>query len=479
MSKVNITSNLVPISYSIKAAMHQLNQGVGGILLCVNEEGVVLGVLTDGDIRRAFLGGAKLDDLVVSIMNRDFTHGYSGVKREENLKLLNSVIQHVPILDKAGKPVDMLSWSQFLSLPITTPSLGGNELKYVADCIETVWISSQGGYVGKFQDSFEKYHNGGTAICTSSGTAALHLALLALGIGQGDEVIVPNITFGATANVVIHVGARPVFVDVDIETYTLDIKAMQGAINARTKAIIPVHLYGHPCDMDPILKIAEERGLKVIEDCAEALGAEYKGQKVGLLGDVGCFSFFANKVITTGEGGMVLTKDQSLIDRISLYRDHGMSKERKYWHIVPGFNYRMTNLQAAVGLAQLERINDFLNQRDRIVRLYNSRLRDIAGLNIPRSAPWARNVHWLYSITLDSEILGIGRDELARKLSNFGIETRPVFPTLNGQPAYGSKRGSFPVSEFFANNGLSLPTGNTLTESDVDRVCDVIASILR
>lgn len=475
---VNISPNVILTSCSVETAMRQLNQGVGGILICVNSEGVTEGVLTDGDVRRALLRGAKLGESVESIMIRDFVYGNSKNTREENLKLLNPVVRNVPILDTAGRPVDMLSWSDFLRLPITTPSLAGNELKYVADCIETVWISSQGSYISKFEKSFEQYHGGGTALCVSSGTAALHLALLAVGIGQGDEVIVPNITFGATANVVIHTGAKPIFVDVNPETYTMDTDDLIRTINDKTKAIIPVHLYGHPCDMDAILEVAKARGLKVIEDCAEALGAEYKGEKVGLLGDVGCFSFFANKVITTGEGGMLLTKDQSLCERMSLYRDHGMSKKKRYWHLVPGFNYRMTNLQAAVGLAQLERIDYFLAQRDRIVGIYNSRLQGIDGLHTPQSAPWARNIHWLYSIVLDPEILDISRDELAVKLSSLGIETRPVFPPLSTQPAYESGRDSFAVSEYFANNGLSLPTGNSLGEADVDRVCDAIIDIL-
>ena len=458
--------------------MQQLDQGIDGILLCVDDKGAMQGLLTDGDIRRALLQGAELSDSVESIMNREFISGRAENTREENLKLLDSTVRHVPVLDSKNHPVDMISWSELWRLPITTPSLAGNELKYVADCIETVWISSQGSYIEKFQDAFSSYHGSGKALCTSSGTTALHLALVSMGIGPGDEVIIPDITFGASANVVIHTGAQPVFVDIDPETHTMDVDSVRDAVTPRTKAIMPVHLYGHPCDMDPILEIARQNNLKVIEDCAEALGAEYKGQKVGLLGDVGCFSFFANKVITTGEGGMVLTNDQNLFERMSLYRDHGMSKERRYWHLVPGFNYRMTNLQAAVGLAQLERINHFLHQRDQVVKTYNNCLKKIAGLNIPKSAVWARNIFWLYSIVIDEKILGIQRDELANRLVEKGVETRPVFPPLHNQPAYAHTAASFPVSEYFGSNGLSLPTGNTLSIKDVKRVCEAISTVL-
>ncbi|MDJ0686516.1 MAG: aminotransferase class I/II-fold pyridoxal phosphate-dependent enzyme [Alphaproteobacteria bacterium] len=475
----DITGNLIISGSTVKAAMQQLNEGIDGILLCTDEDGVMQGLLTDGDVRRALLQGADLSDPVKSIMNRAFISGNVENSREENLKILDSVIRHVPILDSAGKPVDMVSWSELWRLPITTPSLAGNELKYVADCIETVWISSQGGYIEGFQNAFSAYHGSGMALCTSSGTTALHLALVALGIGPGDEVVVPDITFGASANVVVHTGARPVFVDVHPETLTMDVQCLKGAITENTKAVMPVHLYGHPCDMDPIIEIAQNYDLRVVEDCAEALGAEYKGQKVGLLGDVGCFSFFANKVITTGEGGMVLTKDHDLFDRLSLYRDHGMSKDRKYWHLVPGFNYRMTNLQAAVGLAQLERIDHFLQQRDRVVDTYYNRLKDIAGIKTPLTASWARNIHWLYSIIVIPEILGIDREELALELHKHGIETRPVFPPLHAQPAYRGQDGSFPTSEYFAAHGLSLPTGNTLSVQEADHVGEMIRRVVQ
>ena len=475
----DISNNLIAIEATLNAAMQQLNQGVGGVLFCIDEQGAMQGLLTDGDVRRALLNGVTLADNVAAAMNRQFIKGDALAPREQNLQLLGPVVRHVPLLNEAGQPIDMVSWSEMWRLPVTTPSLAGNELKYVVDCIETVWISSQGGYIEKFQDAFVTYHGEGTALCTSSGTTALHLALVALGIGPGDEVIVPDISFGASANVVMHAGATPVFVDIDPQTWTLDVHALKGAMTPRTKAIMPVHLYGHPCDMDPIIAFAREHELKIIEDCAEALGAEYKGRKVGLLGDVGCFSFFANKVITTGEGGMVLTKDTELMERMALYRDHGMSKQHRYWHLVPGYNYRMTNLQAALGLAQMERIEHFLSQRDKVVAMYDERLSGIPGLRTPPTASWARNIHWLYSIGVDPDTLGMTRDELAQRLHERGIETRPVFPPLHNQPAYGGSNRNFPVAQRFSECGLSLPTGNALTLQDAERVCNALCDVIK
>lgn len=475
----DISANILTTSASLKDAMVRLDQGIGGVIFCVDAAGRMVGMLTDGDIRRALLSGAPMDDAIERLMNHKFTSATSAQSHTDHVKLLSSTIRHIPVLDDAGRPVDMVSWAELWRMPMTEPSLGGNEMKYVVDCIDTVWISSQGGYIDKFQDAFTDFLGGGSAHCTSSGTTALQLALAALDIGAGDEVIVPDITFGATANVVIHVGATPVFIDIDPQTWAMDVDAFAAAVTPKTKAVIPVHLYGHPCDMDPIMEIARANDIKVIEDCAEALGAEYKGRKVGLIGDVGCFSFFANKVITTGEGGMTTTNDPDLHARMGLLRDHGMDKNRRYWHLEPGFNFRMTNLQAALGLAQMERIEDFLTQRDAVVECYDAKLKDIEGIRIPPRAEWARNIHWLYSIEVDAAGAGISRDKLAAQLGEVGIDTRPVFPPLHLQPAFGSgPEGAFPVAEAFGKTGLSLPTANGLSVGDATRVADQLIKII-
>jgi len=475
----DISRNILPLRSTLREVLERLNVGVQGVILMVDDDGRMRGLFTDGDARRALLGGASLDAGAEPHMNGRFTAGSATASRQENLKLLTEKIRHLPVLDAVGRPVDLISWAELWRLPVMEPSLGGNELKYVSDCIASNWISSQGKYVTSFEEAFRNFTGGEHALCVSSGTTALHLALAALEIGNGDEVIMPDLTFAATANVVIHQGGIPVLADVTRKTWTLNPAEIERKITERTRAIMPVHLYGHPCDMDPILEIAAKHKLKVIEDCAESLGASYEGRQTGTMGDVGCFSFFANKVITTGEGGMVTTADPALHLKMAILRDHGMSKEKRYWHLYPGYNYRMTNLQAAVGLAQMERIQDFLEHRAHVVARYNEHLGDLRGIQLPPCASWAHNIYWLYSIVIDEEEAGITRGELATKLAERGIETRPFFYPVHVQPPYlAFAKGSFPVTEWLSARGLSLPTANDILLEDVDRVCTAIAEIV-
>ncbi len=474
MSK-DIQRNLLPQSATLREALERLNGGVSGAVFLVDDAGVLRGLFTDGDVRRALLAGAVLDDAAARWMNRKFTTGRASASHEENLRLLSKNIRHLPILDNAGRPVEFLSWAELWKLPVTQPSLGGNELKYVSDCIATSWISSQGSYVSQFEQAFANFHGVREALTVSNGTTALHLALVALGIGPGDEVIVPDLTFAASANVVIHCGATPVLADVTRGTWTLDPAEFARKITPRTRAVMPVHLYGHPCDMDPIMEIARQHGLRVVEDCAEALGAKYKGRLVGTIGDAGCFSFFANKVITTGEGGMVFTSDPALHRRMQILRDHGMEKGRRYWHVEAGFNYRMTNIQAAIGLAQMERIDFFLGRHREISRHYTERLRGLPGITLPPAEPWADAICWLYSIVLDEAQAGLNRDRLVRELAQHGVETRNLFFPLHLQPPYPqAPDAEYPVSTWLSARGLSLPTSKDLESAQIDRVCDAI-----
>lgn len=462
----DIQRNIMPETATLRAASQRLNEGVGGLILLVDETGALSGVLTDGDFRRAVLAGGDLDQPVSNCMNRNFQSASKETPREQLLQRLDHRIRHLPLLDRDGRPVDMVSWNEIWRMPISEPSLGGNELKYVADCINTMWISSQGAYIGKFEKAVCDYVGAPYGLTTSNGTTALQLALVALDIGRGHEVIVPSTTFGACGNAVIHAGATPVFVDIDRRTKTIDPAAIEAAITPRTKAIMPVHLYGHPADMDAILDIAARHGLKVVEDCAEAIGAEYKGRRVGTFADVGCFSFFANKVVTTGEGGFVTTKDEALHRRMKRLRDHGMEPGRRYWHVEPGFNFRMTNMQAAVGLAQMERVDAFLEGRLKVARLYTELLSGVDGISVPFVANWAKSIYWLYVVEVDGD-----RDALIRRLAKRGIETRYVFPALHLQPAFGSQAANTrPVSERYAQQGLCLPLSNTMTEEDARRV---------
>lgn len=468
-------------SATIFEVVERLNQGVGGMIVLTDEDRVVRGVMTDGDIRRALLNGLSLQSPAVQAMKTSFVAGSSQKSEEENVALLDDRIRHVPVLDEEGRLTDIISWSRLWRAPISAPFLGGNELKYVSDCIARSWISSQGEYIRKFEATFAEYHGVRHALSVANGTCALHLALVAAGVGPGHSVAVPNLTFGASANAVIHAGAKPVFIDVDPVTWNLDSEDLRRKLTPEMKAVMPVHLYGHPCDMEPILELASAHRLTVVEDCAEALGARYRGQLVGTFGQAGCFSFFANKVITTGEGGMVVTNDSDLYKRLVLYRDHGMEPSRRYWHLVPGFNYRMTNLQAAVGLAQMEQIEDFLQRMGTIDRFYREELGDFAEMLMPPSQPGCEPVCWLFTLLLrGTDHCKLSREDLIRYLASHGIDSRPMFYPLDQQPAYGSFAGTdCPVSHSISPMGLSLPTSKELSEDQVRLIGKTVANFVK
>jgi perosamine synthetase len=358
-------------------------------------------------------------------------------------------------------------------IPIAEPLFDGNELKYLTDCINTGWISSVGSYVRKFEQGFAEYVGCKYGAAVHTGTAALHLALAALDIGPGDEVIIPDLTFASTANAVLYTGAKPVLVDVENDTWNIDPELIEKAVTERTKAIIPVHLYGHPCDMDRIMEISRKQGISIIEDAAEAHGAEYKGRIVGGIGSIGCFSFFANKIITTGEGGICVCNDPSIVNKIEELRDHGMRKNKKYWHDSVGFNYRMTNLQAAVGLAQLERINWFIDRKRHIARLYNQHLSGMNKLVLPVERDWAKNSFWMYTILLNKNCIEINRDELITLLKNDGIDSRPVFYPLHTMPPYRESK-TYRNAENISAAGLSLPSSVTLEDEQIEYICNMI-----
>ncbi len=316
------------------------------------------------------------------------------------------------------------------------PTLGGNEMKYVQQAIETNWISSAGRFIRDFEARFAEICGVKYGIACANGTVAMHLAMATLGLEPGDEVIIPTFTMIATANAVTYCGAKPVLVDMEPNYWQMDLNQVEARITPRTKAIVPVHIYGHPTDMDPLMALAEKHGIMVIEDAAEAHGAEYKGRRTGGLGHAAGFSFYGNKIITTGEGGMVTTNDRELAQLAWNLRDHAFSHERHFWHKFVGFNYRMTNLQAAVGLAQMEQIDSFVAARRRNAAEYTRRLATIPGIRTPEEAPWAKNVYWMYGIMVDETQYGMNRDALRVVLADHGIETRTFFIPMHCQPVY-------------------------------------------
>ena len=374
------------------------------------------------------------------------------------------------------------------SIPVCEPALLGREVEYVTDAVSSGWISSSGKYVAAFEESFASYCCVKYAVSVCNGTAALHLAMISLGIEKGDEVVVPDFTMIASAFAVCYSGAMPVFVDAEPVTWNIDVARLDDKIrtevkkgNRRLKAIMPVHIYGHPCDMDGIMEIAGRYGLSVVEDAAEVHGAEYKGKKVGSFGDINAFSFYANKNLTTGEGGMVVTDNKELYDRARYFKNlcFPIDSPRTYIHKDLGFNYRLSNVHAAIGLAQLEKADDYRAARIRNARLYQMLLADVPGLSFQPQRQGTLNVYWMNGIVIDPSAFGATRDALAQSLKEEGIDTRNFFQGMHRQPSLGKYgcdcSGGYPVSDFLADNGLYLPSSSLLKEDDIRFICDVIS----
>jgi len=366
-------------------------------------------------------------------------------------------------------------------IPVAEPLLGGNEKKYLDECIETGWISSEGPFVRRFEDAFSRAVARDHGILVSNGSDALELAVKALGIGPGDEVIMPTFTIISCAQAVVRAGARPVLVDCEPTTWNMDVAAVAARITPRTKAIMAVHIYGLAVDMDPVMAIARKHGLKVIEDAAEAIGLAYKGRPCGGFGDVATFSFYANKHVTTGEGGMVVTGDAELAERSRWYRDLCFGAER-FIHDELGWNMRVTNLQAAVGLAQLENLDATTKRKRRMGRRYNDLLRGVKGIQLPPVATAAaENVFWVYGLVLDDAVPFDAREAM-RRLADRKIGTRPFFWPMHEQPVFremGLFAGdSHPVAERIARRGFYIPSGVALTDGQMDRAAAALAQIL-
>jgi perosamine synthetase len=360
-------------------------------------------------------------------------------------------------------------------IPISQPSIGEKEIAYVTDAVKSGWVSSLGKYIDMFEEKFAIYCGTKYAVATSNGTTALHLALVSLGITAEDEVIIPDLTFVATGSAVKYIGAKVVTVDIDEDTLCISPEAIKKAITSKTKAIIPVHLYGHPANMEEINKIAKECNLFVVEDAAEAHGAEVNGKKVGSLSDAGVFSFYGNKIITSGEGGMITTNDDKLYKKMKYLRDHAMSKEKRYWHTDVGFNYRMTNLQAALGVAQFERIDELLDKKKEIFEWYQKELKDIKGIKLNYQASWAKNVYWMVCLELDG-FTENQRDEFIQKLKVKNIDSRPYFYPVSDMPVY--KDSNTPITHKVYQKGLNLPSYFDITKEQVDYVCISIKELV-
>lgn len=367
-------------------------------------------------------------------------------------------------------------------IPVNTPRLDGNEEKYLAECIRSGWISSEGPAIKEFEQKFAAQIGRRFGIAVSNGTAALEIAVRALNLGPGDEIILPTFTIISCAAAVVKEGAIPVVVDSDANTWNMDVSHLKEKITSQTKAIMPVHIYGLPVDMDPVVELARKYNLKIIEDAAEAHGQTYKGKACGTFGDVSIFSFYPNKLITTGEGGMLVTDDEELAERCRSLRNLCFQPQRRFVHEELGWNYRMTNLQAALGLAQLEQWDDFILQKRKMGRLYTKLLKDVAGIQLPlEKTDYAENLYWVYGLVLD-EKFGDAEAMMSR-LKDLGIGTRPFFWPMHKQPVFQRmglfKDESCPVAERIAKQGFYLPSGLGLTEDQIVYVADSLKKMLK
>lgn len=359
-------------------------------------------------------------------------------------------------------------------IPVYQPWLCGNEERYVLDCLRSGWISSKGQYIAAFEDRFAEFIGVRHALSVCNGTVALHVALAALGIGPGDEVIVPTFTYIAPVNAVVYCGATPVFVDADPDTWQLDPNDVYSRITPKTKAIIVVHLYGHPAEMNALTTLAQEHGLFIVEDCAEAFGATYQGKHVGTFGDIATFSFYGNKTITTGEGGMVTTNDDMLAERIRRLKGQGLAPYREYWHDIIGYNYRMTNVAAAIGLAQLENASLFLDRKRTIAQRYRHLLAD-THLVFQHESPEVQHSWWMISVLAPT---AQERDYLRQALARHGIETRPTFYPVHTMPMYSHRYERHRVAESLGLRGINLPSYPSLRDEQIEEICHVLRNAL-
>jgi perosamine synthetase len=460
---------------TIKECLEQISLNGEGIIFLVSNS-KLKGSLSDGDIRRALLSGAKLNDSVENIFNKK-VHCLSELSSPTEIhKAFTPGIKFVPLLDKEGFVKQILKVGESSFIPLSEPNLGFLESEYLNDAMKSGWISSAGNYVELFEKTFAQYVDSKYAISVSNGTLGLVLALKLLDIGPGDEVIVPNLTFGATANAVCQVGATPVFADIDRDTMCLNPNSMKSKITNKTRAVIPVHLYGNAADLITIKDLAKEFKIYVVEDAAEAIGTRIGGKHVGTFGDIGVFSFYANKTITTGEGGMIVLNNELLYQKGKMMRSHGFSPNNRYWHETWGTNMRMTNLQAAIGCAQMERIELFVAKKQYNARIYKEFLKELHPTSIDyiHDQNNSENSHWLFVIRLKDEHLV---ESLETFLRSSKVETRRIFHPLSMQPAfknYDLEKNVFKESSNAYETGLCLPSSTLLSIEQLEKITSLI-----
>ena len=478
----SIKKFLITENKSIKDALNMMNMNMQGICFVVSKKKLI-GVLTEGDIRKKIIKGLNLNNKISKIYNQNPFYLKYKTPKHLIIRHLNEKIRVIPLINGNKEVIDYASFYELKKTNLYNPSLLGNELKYLRDCVTSNWISSQGKYVNFFENKFKSVLNFKNALSVSSGTAGLILGLKAMNLNKNDEIIVPNLTFAASINAIVHAGAKPVLVDIDHNDWNISVDLIKKAITKKTRGIICVHLFGLPCKMKEIIKITKKFKLFLIEDCAESIGSKYRNRNTGFFGDIAVFSFYGNKTITTGEGGMVVSKNKNLHQKIEILRDHGMDKKRKYWHNLIGYNFRMTNMQAAIGLGQLERFDKIIEKKINIASYYKKNLKSIKEkIFFQKENSDIKNSYWLITMGINN-----GSLKKTKKIMDYlyknGIETRPMFYPSNIMPPYNKfkfvKSKKISNSEIISRSSICLPSSTDLTKKRIKFICKKIIEITK
>lgn len=465
---VNVNSNFNDI-------LKTISKNSTGLVFLIDDNSKLIGSVSDGDIRRYILKNKNLKkkiDINEKYINKKVHTIYENDSTQKLFKLLERGIKAVPRINQKKQVFDICTYKNILSFPIANPQLTSLEATYVNKCLKDGWISSRGEFISNFQNEFSKYLGYGYSCAVSNGTAAIELAIKTFGFPKNSEIILPDFTFAASINAILNCGMKPVICDVRMDTWTIDYKKITSLITNKTKAILPVHIYGQPYHISEIVKIAKKNKLVIIDDCAEGLGATYKKKIVNRYADATCFSFFGNKSITTGEGGMVVFRKKNHYKKSKIIREHGMSPIKKYWHIDIGSNYRITNIQCAIGYAQMIRINNLIKKRKKVFDYYDLFLASNKKIKFLPKNDWSTNSYWLYTILID-DIGIVKRNKLIKSLNQNGIETRNGFYNLSAMKIYKKYSKTLCVnSKYLSENTISLPTSVNLSKNQIKYICE-------
>jgi perosamine synthetase len=471
---------------TIKEVMQGIDRGSLRIAIIVDETKRLIGVATDGDIRRALLSGKKLTSPIQEVMRLNPIIALEGTPAKELLEMmLAKDLLQIPIVDNEGSVVDIALFSELRTIPLSSPDITHKEIEVINQVLATPFLSI-GPKINEFEKRISSYLGTKYAVGVNSGTSGLHLCIRSLEIRDGDEVITTPFSFVASSNCILFERAKPVFVDIEEDSLCINSEKIEEKITPKTKAILPVHVFGHPCKMDKVTEIATKYNLFVIEDACEALGSEYIGRKVGSFGNAAVFAFYPNKQITTAEGGMIVTNDENIAKLCMSMRNQGRAEDSQSEVLYDrlGYNYRMNELSAALGVAQMERIDEILKKREKVANFYNERLRKVKGVRIPYVAPNVKMSWFVYVILLESgNFSKRERDRIIQELNKRGIVARNYFPPIHLQSHYvemfGYRQGAFPITEKITHLTISLPFYNNLSEREIDFICDTVEKIIK